>query len=40
MAMQKSSEEFDKFQANKKQIEKEQSLKELEADIQRLKKKK
>jgi len=39
MALQKSSEEFEKFQSNQKQIEKEQSLKELEADIDRLKKK-
>jgi len=39
MALQKSSEEFDKFQANQKQFEKEQSLKELESDIGKLKKK-
>jgi hypothetical protein len=33
MALQKSSDEYDKLQANQKQIEKEQSLKKLEADI-------
>lgn len=38
MALQKSSEEFDKFKASQRQLEKEQSLKELEADIERLKK--
>lgn len=40
MALQKSTEEFEKFRNVQKQIEKEQSLKELEADIEKLKKKK
>lgn len=40
MALQKSTEEFDKFQAYQRQLEKEQSLKELEEDIVRLQKKK
>lgn len=40
MALQKSTEEFDKFQANQRQQEKEQSMKELEEDIVRLQKKK
>jgi len=38
MAMQKSNEEFEKFQSGQKRLEKEQSLKELEADIKRLRK--
>lgn len=37
MALQKASEEFEKFRVAQKQIEKEQSLKELEADIENLK---
>jgi hypothetical protein len=40
MALMKSSGEFDKFQASQRQLEKEDSLKELEADIHRLKRKK
>lgn len=40
MALQKSNDEFEKFQDRQRQIENEQSLKELEADIERLKKKK
>ncbi len=36
MALDKSSGEFEKFAANRKSIEKEQSLKEIEADIKRL----
>ena len=36
MALDKSSGEFEKFAANRKIIEKEQSLKEIEADIKRL----
>jgi len=40
MALQKSNEEFEKFQSGQKKSEKEQSLKELEADIERLRKKK
>ncbi len=39
MALQKSGEEFGKFQEHQRQIEKEQSLKELEEDIVKLKKK-
>lgn len=39
MALQKSTEEFEKFLNVQKQIEKEQNLKELEADIEKLKKK-
>ena len=38
MALDKSSGEFEKFAANRKNIEKEQSLKEIEADIKKLKK--
>jgi hypothetical protein len=38
MALDKSSGEFEKFAANKKAIEIEQSLKEIEADIKKLKK--
>lgn len=38
MALDKSSVEFEKFAANRKIIEKEQSLKEIEADIKKLKK--
>lgn len=37
-ALDKSSEEFEKFAASQKQIEKEVSLKEIEADIKKLKK--
>lgn len=40
MALMKSSGEFDKFQASQRQYEKEESLKELEADLKRLKRKK
>jgi hypothetical protein len=40
MALKKSGSEFEKFKTNRKAIEKEQSLKEIEADINRLKKKK
>jgi len=39
LALQKSNEEFEKFQSNQKQIEKEQNLKELEEDLERIKKK-
>ena len=38
MAMDKSSGEFEKYIENRKSIEKEQSLKEIEADIKKLKK--
>lgn len=38
MALDKSSGEFEKFAANRKTIEKEQSLKEIETDIKKLKK--
>lgn len=38
MALDKSSGEFEKFRENRKTIEKEQSLKEIEADIKKLKK--
>lgn len=38
MAVKKSAEEFEKYQLSQKLLEKEQSLKELEADIQKLKK--
>ena len=38
MALKKSEEEFEKYQLSQKTIEKEQSLKELEEDIKRLKK--
>jgi hypothetical protein len=38
MALDKSSVEFEKFKENRKIIEKEQSLKEIEADIKKLKK--
>ena len=37
-ALEKSSEEFEKYKAAQNQIEKEQSLKEIEQDIQKLKK--
>jgi hypothetical protein len=37
MALDKSSVEFEKFAANRKTLEKEQSLKEIEADIKKLK---
>ncbi len=37
-ALEKSDEEFEKYKATQKQIEKEQSLKEIEEDIQKLKK--
>jgi hypothetical protein len=37
MALQKVSEEFEKFRLIQKQTEKEQSLKELEADLKNLK---
>jgi hypothetical protein len=40
MALKKSDEEYVKFQLIQKQIEKEQSLKEIEADIKKLKKSK
>jgi hypothetical protein len=39
MAMKKSDEEFEKYKLTQKQIEKEQSLKEIEADIKKLKSK-
>ncbi len=39
MALKKSEDEYEKFQNTRKQIEKEQNLKELEADIDNLKKK-
>ena len=38
MAVKKSAEEFEKYQLSQKALEKEQSLKELEEDIKRLKK--
>lgn len=38
MALKKSEEEFEKYQLSQKALEKEQSLKELEEDIKRLKK--
>ena len=38
MALQKSGKEFEIFRNAQKQIEKEQSLKELEADVEKLKK--
>lgn len=37
MAMQKSNDEFEKYKVATKQVEKDQSLKEIEADIKRLK---
>jgi len=37
MALDKSSGEFEKFKENRKIIEKEQNLKEIEADIKKLK---
>jgi hypothetical protein len=37
-AMKKSETEFEKYKANEKQIQKEQSLKEIERDIEKLKK--
>lgn len=39
MAIDKSEKEFEKYRTTQKIIEKEQSLKELEQDIQQLKKK-
>ena len=38
MALEKSGEEFEKYQLVQKALEKEQSLKELEEDIKKLKK--
>lgn len=38
MALQKSAEEFEKYKASQKAIEKEQSLKEIESDIKKLSK--
>ena len=38
MALKKSSEEYDKYQITRKNMEKEQSLKEIEEDIKKLKK--
>jgi hypothetical protein len=38
MALKKSEEEFEKYQLSQKTLEKEQSLKELEEDIKKLKK--
>ncbi len=38
MALQKSSDEFEKYKIEQKKIEKEQSLKEIESDIEKLKK--
>ncbi|MEO8085462.1 MAG: RhuM family protein, partial [Bacteroidota bacterium] len=38
MALKKSGEEFEKYQLTKKVLEKEQSMKELEADIKKLEK--
>ena len=38
MAVQKSGEEYAKFKAEQKKAEKEQSLKEIERDIKKLKK--
>ncbi|MEZ4830364.1 MAG: cell filamentation protein Fic, partial [Bacteroidia bacterium] len=38
MALKKSGEEFEKYRLAKKAVEKEQSLKELEEDIKKLKK--
>ncbi len=40
MALQKSEEEYEKFKITQRQLEKEQSIKELESDIEKLKKKK
>ena len=37
MALQKSNNEYEKYQTEKKQLEKEQSLKEIEEDIKRIK---
>ena len=37
MALQKSNNEYEKYRTEKKQLEKEQSLKEIEEDIKRLK---
>ena len=36
-ALKKSTEEFEKYKATQKEIQKEESLKEIEQDIQRLK---
>ncbi len=38
MALQKSSDEFEKYKTEQKKIDKEQSLKEIESDIEKLKK--
>ncbi len=38
MVLKKSGEEFEKYQLSQKKVEKEQSLKEIESDIQNLKK--
>lgn len=38
MALEKSNAEFEKYKIVQKEIQKEQSLKEIEADIMRLKK--
>lgn len=38
MALDKSTEEFEKFKENRKAIEIEKSLKQIEADIKKLKK--
>lgn len=38
MALKRAGDEFEKYQLNQKQVEKEQSLKEIESDIQNLKK--
>ncbi len=38
MALQKSGEEFEKYKLEQKALEKEESLKEIEADLKRLKK--
>jgi hypothetical protein len=39
LALKKSEEEFEKYQVARKQIEKEESLKELEEDIRKLEEK-
>jgi hypothetical protein len=38
MALQKSSDEFEKYKVEQKKIEKEMSLKEIESDLEKLKK--
>ena len=38
MALQKSGEEFEKYQQTQKALEREESLKEIEEDIKRLEK--